>query len=163
VDNGATGVKGVLQSLEVTYFVHATEDQEKVRRAVARLLGRDPDPEVESLEGHFGNKILRARVHLTGEDAEPAFGHLVESLPAGVLDQIASELGSHLDEHSAFFVRLDKQSLVSGAVSLGTSDPVRVRVKPRIFLVKGGAASFYARLMRRRRRAKEICAPDRRR
>ena len=144
------GVKGVIQSLEVTYFVHATEDREKIERAVARLLGQEPNPETEALEGHFGNQIVSIRVHLTGEDAESGFRHLVDSLPAAVLEQLLTELESHLDEHSALFVWLDKQSLVSGSVSLGTSDPVRVKVKPRIFMVKGGAADFYAGLLGRR-------------
>ena len=144
------GVKGVIQSLEVTYFVHATEDRVKIERAVARLLGQEPNPETEALEGHFGNQIARIRVHLTGEGAASGFSRLVGSLPAGVIDQLVAELGSHLDEHSALFVRLDKQSLVSGSVSLGTSDPVRVKVKPRIFMVKGGAADFYAGLLGRR-------------
>lgn len=148
--SGPAGVKGVIQSLEVTYFVHATEDREKIEKAVARLLGQEPNPEAEALEGHFGNQIVRARVHLTGEDAGSGFSRLVGSLPPAVLEQIVSELESHLDEHSAFFVRLDKQSLVSGSVSLGDSDPVRVKVKPRAFLIKGGAADFYARLMGRR-------------
>ena len=143
-------MKGVIQSLEVTYFVHATEDQEKIERAVSWLLGREVAPETETLEGHFGNRILSARVHLTGEEAGSGFSHLASSLPPAVLDQILSELGSHLDEHSALFMRLDKQSLVSGSVALGASDPVRVKVKPRSFMVKGGAPDFYARLMRRR-------------
>ena len=143
-------MKGVIQSLEVTYLVHATEDREKIRKAVAGVLGRETEPEAEVLEGHFGNRIVSERVHLTGEEAESGFGHLLDSLPAGVLDQVVSELDSRLDEHSALFVRLDKQSLVSGPVSLGTSDPVRVKVKPRAFMVKGGAAKFYARLLRRR-------------
>ena len=143
-------MKGVIQSLEVTYFVHATEDQEKVGRAVTMLLGVESSPETELLEGHFGNRILRAKVRLTGADAESAFGRLVGSFPAGVLDQVVSELESHLDEHAAFFVRLDKQSLVSGSVSLGAADPVRVKVKPRAFQIGGGAPAFYARLLRRR-------------
>jgi RNA binding exosome subunit len=150
VGSEAQRVKGVIQSVEVTYFVHATEDQGKIGEAVARLLGQEPDGETEVLEGHFGNQILRARVHLTGEDAGSAFNRLVDSFPAGVLQQVLTELESHLDEHSAFFVRLDKQSLVSGTVSLGTSDPIRVKVKPRAFLIRGGAVSFYSRLLRRR-------------
>jgi len=143
-------VKGVIQSLEVTYFVHATEDQEKIGKAVAGMLGQEPDTQTEVLEGHFGNQILGARVHLTGEEAGSAFNHLVGSFPAGVLQQVLTELESHLDEHSALFVRLDKQNLVSGTVSLGTSDPVRVKVKPRAFLIKGGAVNFYNRLLRQR-------------
>ena len=144
------GMKGVIQSVEVTYFVHATEDQEKIGRAVGRLLGKNLTPETEALEGHFGNRILRVRVRLTGEEAESGFRRLVDSLPRGVLDKVISEVESHLDEHSALFVRLDKQDLVSGSVSLGDSDPVRVKVKPRAFMIRGGAAGFYARLMGRR-------------
>jgi RNA binding exosome subunit len=143
-------VKGVIQSVEVTYFVHATEDQEKIGRAVARLLGQEQNPETEAMEGHFGNQILRARLHLTGEEAGSAFNHLVDSFPAGVLQQVIRELESHLDDHAALFVRLDKQSLVSGTVSLGSSDPVRVKVKPRAFMIKGGAVGFYGNLLRRR-------------
>ncbi len=146
----AFGVEGVIQSLEITCFVHATEDLEKIEQAVDRLLGQDTNPETEQLEGHFGNPIVRVRVHLIGKEAETGFGHLVDSFPSGVLGRIISELESHLDEHSALFLRLDKQSLVSGSISLGTSDPVRVKVKPRAFLIKGGAPDFYARLMRHR-------------
>ncbi|MDG7008204.1 MAG: hypothetical protein JRN06_08160 [Nitrososphaerota archaeon] len=144
------GMKGAIQSLEITYFVHATEDRGKIERAVARLLGQEPKAETEALEGHFGNQIVSSRVHLTGEEAASGFSHLVGSLPAGVVDRLVAELESHLDEHSALFVRLDKQSLVSGSLSLGASDPVRVKVKPRMFMIKGGAADFYAGLLGRR-------------
>jgi len=147
---GAEGVQGVIQSLEVAYLVHATEAPEKIRLAVARLLGQESTPETEAMEGHFGNQILRAKVHLTGKEAESAFGHLVGSLPPEVLGQIVSELGAHIDEHSALFVRLDKQSLVSGHISLGTGDPVRVKVKPRGFLVRGRGVEFFTRLLRSR-------------
>ncbi len=130
----------------MTYLVHATEDPAKVSDAVSRLLGMEAGPEVEFLEGHFGNRIEKARVHLTGEEAGAAFTNLVAKMPLGMRRELVGDLEKFLDEHSALFLRFDKQLLVSGRLALASGDPVRVKVKPRIFLLKGGAAGFYGRL-----------------
>jgi RNA binding exosome subunit len=45
-------------------------------------------------------------------------------------------------------LRLDKQALVSGSFVLGYADPVRIRVKPRTYLAKGGAPAFFKELMK---------------
>ncbi len=140
-------MRGSIQSVEVTYLVHATEDPKKVEEGLSRLLGTQAEPLLERLEGHFGNEILRARLHLTGEDATKAFEGLVSGLPQGVRSEVLGDIRSHLDEHSALFLRFDKQSLVSGSVALGSADSVRVKVKPRSFMVKGGGADFFAGLM----------------
>jgi len=140
-------LKGPIQSVEVTYLVHATEDPKNLEAAVARLLGVAVEPEVEELEGHFGNRISKSRVHLTGEEAARAFRSTVERLPPAVKKEIISDLGSYLDEHSALFLRFNKQLLVSGSLALASGDPVRMKVKPRIFLVKGGAPQFFSQLM----------------
>jgi len=140
-------LKGPIQSVEVTYFVHATEDSAKLQRAVADLVGSETIPQEERLEGHFGNEILRARLHLTGDQAESGFENMASKIPMDVMKQVLADLPSHLDEHSALFLRFDKQSLVRGSVALGSSDPVRVKVKPRGFMMKGGAAPFYQRLL----------------
>jgi RNA binding exosome subunit len=140
-------LKGPIQSVEVTYLVHATEDQKKVEDAVGRLLGATTRPVVERLEGHFGNEILAARLHLTGEEAAKAVHRVFAALPKDLREVLVADIGEFLDEHSAFFLRLDKQRLVSGVLALGSGDSVRLKVKPRLFLVKGGAAEFYAELI----------------
>lgn len=140
-------MKGPIQSVEVTYLVHATEDQEKVRTSVARLLAVASEPEVEGLEGHFGNRIIKSRYHLTGEEAARAFEHLVEMMPAATKKEVVAGIAAYVDEHSALFLRLDKQRLVAGSLSLGSGDSVRVKVKPRVFLLRGSAPQFFARLV----------------
>jgi RNA binding exosome subunit len=140
-------LKSLIQSIEVTYLVHATEDPEKVRGAIGRLLGVALDPEIQRLEGHFGNEIQRARVHLTGEDAARAFEHFVGTIHEGLKKEITGQIEDYTDEHSALFLRLDKQRLVAGSVAIGSGDSVRVKVKPRVFLIRGGAGEFYRRLM----------------
>lgn len=140
-------MKGPIQSVEVTYFIHATEDPRKVGDALARVLEVTGRPAVERLEGHFGNEITKVKLHLTGEEAGGAFENLVARLPGNLRNELLAHIGTFLDEHSAFFLRLDKQLLVSGSLALGSADAVRVKVKPRVFLVRGGAARFYSGLI----------------
>jgi RNA binding exosome subunit len=140
-------LKGPIQSVEATCLVHATEDSGKLETAILELLGTQAKPDLERLEGHYGNEILRARLHLTGEEAEKAFETLVGRIPPSVRQELLADLPSHIDEHSALFLRFDKQSLVSGSVVMGSSDAVRVKVKPRAFMMRGGAPQFFEGLL----------------
>jgi RNA binding exosome subunit len=140
-------LKGPIQSVEVTYILHSTEDPERVSSAVLGLLGTTRVPEFEHLEGHFGNAIIRARLHLEGAEAGEAIAKVVSGMPQSLRTEIIKGIASFLDEHSALYIRLDKQRLISGAAVLGSGDSVRIKVKPRIFLLKGGAARFYADLL----------------
>jgi RNA binding exosome subunit len=139
-------LKAPLRSLEITYLVHATEDPEKLEGAVGSLLSGGAPSQTEEMEGHYGNAIGRVRVHITGEEAQEAFRRMVSALGREQKDEILGSLASHMDEHSALFIRFDKQALASGKLSLGPSDPVRVKVKPAPFLLGRDAAGFYARL-----------------
>jgi RNA binding exosome subunit len=116
-------LKGPVQSLEVSYFVHATEDSQTLAKAVSALLSVDTAPEEEQMEGHFGNTITRVRYHLTGEEAAAALGSIVARL-------------------STLMKRL-----VAGTLEEGTGDPVRIKVKPRGFLLHGGAKEFYSKIL----------------
>lgn len=139
-------MRGPVRSLEITYLVHATEDPEKMKEAVGRLLSAGAQSQTEEMEGHYGNAIGRVRIHITGKEAQEAFRRMLSALERGQKDEILGSLSSHMDEHSALFIRFDKQSLASGTLSLGSSDPVRVKVKPAPFLLGRDAAGFYARL-----------------
>lgn len=136
-------MKAPIQSVEISFFAHATEDQQKILKAVERAIGRQAEPELERLEGHFGNEITKVRIHLVGEGASTAFGSLVSKMGAGLAREVAANVGEYTDEHSALFLRFEKQALVGGALQLGSSDPVRVKVKPRAYLLRGGAPAFY--------------------
>jgi len=140
-------MKGPIQSLEVTYLVHATEDPDKLERAVSALIGFSAKPGLDLLEGHFGNRIMRARMHLTGEEASNALTSILESMAQGLKRGILSDLPAYLDEHNALFLRLDKQKLVEGSTALGSGDAVRLKIKPRLFLMKGSAPKFYEQLI----------------
>jgi RNA binding exosome subunit len=137
-------LKSSIQSVEATYFLHATENPLRVSGAVAKLISPDSEPELEEMEGHFGNKIVRARFHLAGKEAERAFKAVLGAMTPRSKEELTKEFGKLIDEHSALFLRLDKQALIKGSVALGSSDAVRVKVKPRAFLVHGDAAEFFS-------------------
>ncbi len=141
-------VTSAVQSLEVSYFIQATEDEEKVGRAVAGLLGGGLPAERQEAEGHHGNTIVWIRHHLTGDQAEAAFLEIVARLGEDEKARILGDLSSALDEHNALYMRLSKQVLVmKGEAVLTSSDPIRVKVKPRSYLVRGDPPAFYARLL----------------
>lgn len=136
-----------IQAVEVSCFIHATEDEDKVKSSIQSLLDINPEPAEETLEGHFGNGILRVVWHLTGDDAWLTFRRLVDLLGEEGRAALLGELPALTDEHGALYIRLSKQSLVRGKPLLSSSDPVRVRVKPRGFMMKGRPEEFYARLL----------------
>jgi len=140
-------LKGPIQSIEVSYIVHATEDPQTLAKAVSTLLSVDAAPKVEQMEGHFGNAITRVRYHLMGKDAAAALGSIAAHLPALTEDRLKRGIGELVDEHSALYLRFDKQRLVVGALEEGTGDSVRIRVKPRVFLLRGGAEEFYSKIL----------------
>ncbi|MDG6901057.1 MAG: hypothetical protein JRM80_03765 [Nitrososphaerota archaeon] len=136
-----------IQSLEVSYLVHATEDPEKIGSAVTSILGAVGEPEVDEMEGHFGNTIVRVSHHLTGEDAARAFTMLASRMEPGLKGRLRDELGLHLDEHYALYLRLDKQRMMAGKLELTDADPVRLRVKPRLYTARAGAPSLFLGLL----------------
>ncbi len=137
-----------IQSLEISYFLQATEDEEKVRRAVRALIGEEAQEERHLLEGHFGNIIVWVRYHPTGDQAQRALRGIVSHMRDEERKLILADLGASLDEHNALYIRLSKQVLVmKGNAALSSSDPIRIKIKPRSFIVKGDPAGFYARLL----------------
>jgi RNA binding exosome subunit len=124
-----------------------TEDEEKVRRAVAAMVGGELPEERQEAEGHHGNKIVWVRLHLTGDEAEAALRQIVTRIDPDERRAILGDLGAITDEHNALYIRLSKQVLVMrGSAVLASSDPIRVKVKPRSYLVKRDPEGFYAGL-----------------
>jgi RNA binding exosome subunit len=139
-------MKGPIQSVEVTFLVQATEDSKRVETAVRGLLG-DVEITREELEGHFGNRIVRGRAHVTGQAATAAFESIASRLSPEAREELLKNTAKYMDEHSALYIRLDKQLLVNGRVELSQSDSVRIKVKPRLHGLRGGALQVYRRMI----------------
>jgi len=99
------------------------------------------------MEGHFGNTITWVRHHLSGKDASIAVGRIAAHLPASAKDGLQRGLGELVDERSSLYLRFDKQRLIEGQLEEGTGDPVRIKVKPRGYLLQGDARELYSRIL----------------
>ena len=136
-------MKGAIQSLDVSYLLHATEDADRVAAAVRELIGSEAPFEFEDLEGHFGNRITKVSLHLHGEDATSAFIRVTGRMPVTLKKSVAGDIDRLVDEHSSLYLRFDKQRLVQGGIATGQDDAIRLKVKPRAFLVHGHARDFF--------------------
>ncbi len=131
-----------IESVEVSFFVHATEDQSRLVEAVNSFFSLS-DPEVEALEGHFGNRIWHVTYGVTREAAARLFSRIAALLSGEETVGILGDRGRNIDERGALYLRFSKQELLGGRLVLAESDPVRVKLKPKGYL-KGDPATFYA-------------------
>jgi len=118
-----------LVAVEYTVFVHATEDFDKVIKAVENLmppkLRERKKVEFEETHGHYENPIRIARVSFRNpEYASQAFAWIWARLSDEDRARLMKDLDLHLDDKSKLYVRLDKQEAFLGHVRLSSSDDV---------------------------------------
>jgi len=126
----------VVQNVEVTALVHATEDESKVRKAVLNLLPPDIDPpafEAVKLQGYYGDPITTLKLNVKHRrPATDLFEHIVRRLSSLDLQALLDELPQRIDESKNLYIRLDKQKAYTGKAVLETHDSIRVKAKLRL-------------------------------
>ncbi|HEY7507978.1 MAG TPA: RNA-binding domain-containing protein [Nitrososphaera sp.] len=118
-------------SAELQLVLHATEDHGKVLAAVEDALAVPATSfQGEPSEGHYGNSIMLLGATVPSKEA----GALAERLAGALNSPDRQELSEHIEEYSDekgnLYLRLDKQRLCQGKVSLAGTDTVRIKFKP---------------------------------
>lgn len=116
--------------IDVRFSVHATEDSERVKKAVYNLIPLNRIDEVifkkHVVKGHYGNPIILFETQLKDVEMIKAF---VEKLSTR-LDKLDKEtLFKESDlfiERSNLYVRLDKQAAFEDEFKLRKDDPIHV-------------------------------------
>lgn len=120
--------------VDVRFCAHATEDVEKVMKAVQTVLPIDSEEDQivfnkNTVEGHYGNPITFFDARIKNKNVIKA---VVENLAANLGSFDKAELNRTLDrcfEKGSLFLRLDKQAAFQGKIKLVYSDPIRVRIR----------------------------------
>ena len=119
--------------VDIRFCAHATEDQDKVMKAVYNIFPSNQTEEItfnqSSVEGHYGNPITFFETRIKNKEA---FRALVENLSANLSSLDKDELGRELHrcvEKGSLYLRLDKQAALQGKIRLVTSDPIRIRIR----------------------------------
>lgn len=126
----------VVQSVEVTALVHATEDESKVRKAVLNLLPPGIDPpalKAVKLQGYYGDPITALKLNVKHRrPATDLLEHVVRRLSSLDLQAFLDELPQRIDESKNLYIRLDKQKAYTGKAVLERHDSIRVKAKLRL-------------------------------
>jgi len=116
-----------VRSLDVSASCHATEDVEKVKKAMLNLVPEDLRKKIsfneQILKGHYGNPIIRLSFKLKGEDAEKTLKHIAKNLDEISRRLLNASLSLRL-ELPKLYLRFSKQEAYLGKVVLEDSDDI---------------------------------------
>jgi len=118
--------------IDIRVFAHATEDIDKVLKAVSHILPKGLIENIAfkrtSLTGHHGNPIVLFEARLSDKDVTQA---VFENLAAGLrsLDKelLRGEMEQRLEKGN-LYLRLDKQSAYLNEFRLSSIDPVHFKI-----------------------------------
>lgn len=134
---------------EVNLLLHATEDGGRVLQSIQDLLSV-PSDRFTSIpsEGHYKNKILLLKAMLPSQEAGELALRIMSLLNSSDRERLSSALPEYSDEKGNLYLRLDKQRICQGKVSLSETDAVRIRFKPVKRYRPSGYLESYRELIR---------------
>jgi RNA-binding protein len=114
---------------EISIIVHATEEKDKILEHLNSTLGISPDSfSIGFTEGHWGNKIGLLTSILSKNEANS----LYVKIKSCITDTDVASLSNFFDfydEKGTLYIRLDKQRVCRGKVSLSEGDSIRIKFK----------------------------------
>lgn len=117
--------------IDVRAFTHATEDQEKVLKAIHNMLPEELTDKIlfkeKRLTGHHGNPIILFETKIKKDAVNAVFEKLSSHLESLDKELLANEIKRHLDRGN-LYVRLDKQSAFLNELRIGSVDPIHLRI-----------------------------------
>ena len=130
--------------LEVTVeiIVHATEDLKTILDAFEKLFEvKEEGFSKKNLTGHFENPITMLYAKITKTKAENFIKKLVMKIPKGQLDELIGDLENRI-QNSSLHVRLGKQDLIQGMVSLQEKDVIKLKIFMPIYQKKNTLKNY---------------------
>ena len=127
-----------LHYVDLRAFCYATEDDERVERALRTFLPEEFPIERAETEGHYGDRILVLSTRVENADDIRHVLDAVGELEAAELERMHEELDERVDENCSLFLRFDKQSAYKGEVAFG--DGITFRAKVEAYPAKKDAA-----------------------
>ena len=125
--------RGLPCYVEIFTIIHATEDLNKVVKAIRNIFPEEftNEPyEKSDLTGHYRNPIVTLRAFIREKAKEIAFlKNILCRLEADDRAYLSSEFKDHMDSKGTFYLRLDKQEAFLGRIKLGFDDTIHIKVR----------------------------------
>lgn len=118
-------------SSSINIVAHATEDVSKILQKMNDVFSIPKEKiQVLSAEGHWGNEISLIKVNCDHRESHVLLEKIIVNLKMGEKKYLLQSIFNSFDEKDNFYIRLNKQSMCKGAISLSEHDSIRIRFKP---------------------------------
>ena len=126
----------LVREVEISAFSNATEDEDKVEKAIKNLLpeeNRELWLTRKTLKGYHGDPItiITGKIR-TKKGATGVLRRVGQELSTLDQQRMLDELDERLDEGGNLYIRLDKQNAYQGKVRLLETDPVKMKFRLRL-------------------------------
>jgi RNA binding exosome subunit len=111
--------------------VHATEDIAKILSKMNELFSIPKDKFlISQTRGHWGNEISLLKADCDHKESNDLLGRIISLLRTNEKNYLLHSISDSFDEKDNFYIRLDKQDMCNGIISLSDHDSIRIRFKP---------------------------------
>ena len=110
---------------------HATEDIQKIITKMHDVFLIPTEKFlISKAEGHWGNEISVIEAECDHNESSALLERIISRLKIGEKNFLLGSISDSFDEKNNFYIRLNKQSLCKGIISLSERDSIRMRFKP---------------------------------
>ncbi len=119
----------MIRGVEVRVYIHATEDRDKVLKAVEAVVPGSVQSSAtvveEEFQGHYGNPIKVVTIKVKDpSQARSIIENLLSKLSRVDREYIIDSLEERVDRYGALHLRVSKQDAFQGKLTLYDSDDV---------------------------------------
>jgi RNA binding exosome subunit len=133
----------MIDKIEVTIdvIVHATEDISKIFQSFELLNLKEDDFTIQETFGHFENPIIMLNAKIIRKQAQSFMKKLLELLSDDQINGLIEEIEERTTD-SKFHMRLDKQELIRGNITISEKDTIKMKIHTPIYNKKDTIKSF---------------------
>jgi len=118
-------------STSINIVAHATEDVPKILQKMNDVFSIPKEKIlVSSAEGHWGNEISLIKADCDHKQSQVLLERIIVNLKNAEKKYLLQTISNSFDEKDNLYIRLNKQSMCKGIISLSEHDSVRIRFKP---------------------------------
>ena len=128
--------------IEVELIVHATEDITKIFQSFEEILEiEEKEFTVNETTGHYENPIKVLKAKIVKKQAKKLIKILVNTLPSNQVNKLIEEIEERTID-SRLHMRLDKQDLISGNLTITEKEPIKFKIYTPVYNKKDTLKSF---------------------